>query len=155
VDERVATYVPLTQIQQRLSTLHANSTPTGVLGIAAKREGADWWPDFCRVCRGGLCGHSAQECTHTDLLTGVSCYFICTSKLTLCLRLYEFAAAGRWRWIEATERANTFVYTLGDVATYNRMLYVGLFWPIVCFPTVGESVAVSLGLACSLIHLPQ
>jgi len=93
--------------------------------------------------------------TQTGCLTGVSCYFLCTSKLTVCVGLYEFAAAGRWRWIEATARANTFVYALGDVATYNRMLCVGLFWPIICFPTDGELVAVALGLACSLTHLPH
>ena len=153
--ERVATYVPLTQIQQRLSTLHVNSTPAGVLGIAAKREDADWWPDFCRVCRGGLCGHSAQECTHTDLLSAW-CFLLSHMYFQIdCVRLYEFAAADRWRWMEATARANTLVYALSDVATYNRMLYVGLFWLIVCFPTLRESVAVSVGLACSLVHLPQ
>jgi hypothetical protein len=38
VVELVATCVPLTQIQQRLSTLHADCTPTGVLGILQRER---------------------------------------------------------------------------------------------------------------------
>ena len=53
--------------------------------------------------------------TQTCRLTGVSCYFICTSKLTVWVGLHEFAAAGRWRLIEAT--ANMFVHAFGDVVT--------------------------------------
>jgi len=77
VDERVATYVPLTQIQQRLSTLHANSTPTGVLGIAAKRERTQTddpiFAAFAVVVCVGI--QPKNVCTQTCCLTGVS-YFI-------------------------------------------------------------------------------
>jgi hypothetical protein len=72
---------------------------------------------------------------------------------TVCRILYEFAAAGRWEMDRSYIVPNTATRRSSD----NRIwvLCVGPFWPIVCFPTVGESVVVSLGLACSVIYLPQ
>lgn len=153
MDERVATYVPLTRpnnnclrcmLTPHLQRVRDSCEERGRRLMTWFLPRFPCWPVWA---------FSPETYAHrlAVWLVFLVISYVLPNWLSACL----FPAAGRWRWIAATARANTFVYALGHVATYNRMLCVGLFWPIVCFPTVGEIVAVSLGLACSLIHLPH